>query len=45
MTPEEYRYSLKTAKPERTVLRHSLHSMERFYSREDSLKIVEQLKK
>jgi len=45
MTPEEYRYSLKTAKPERIALKHSLHSMERFYSREDSLKIVEQLKK
>jgi len=44
MTPEEYRNSMKAAKPERTVLRHSLHSMERFYSREDSLKLVEQLK-
>lgn len=41
MTPEEYRHYIKNANPERTVLRHSLHSVERFYSREDSLKLVE----
>lgn len=45
MTPEEYRHFIKNAKPERAVLRHSLHSMERFYSREDSLKLVEQIMK
>lgn len=45
MTPEEYRNYIKGEKPERSVIRHSLHSVERFYSREDSLKLVEQLKK
>jgi len=45
MTPEEYRHSMKTAKRERAVIKNSLHSMERFYSREDSLKLVEQLKR
>ncbi len=42
MTPEEYRNHLKTEKPEQSIVRHSLHSMERFYSREDSVKLVEQ---
>ena len=42
MTPEEYRNHLKSEKPERSVVRHSLHSTERFYSREDSVKLVEQ---
>ncbi|MBR2045270.1 MAG: helix-turn-helix transcriptional regulator, partial [Agathobacter sp.] len=45
MTPEEYRNHIKSEKPERSVIRHSLHSVERFYSREDSLKLVKQLKK
>ena len=42
MTPEEYRHHTRNSNPERTVLRHSLHSVERFYSREDSIKLVEQ---
>ena len=42
MTPEEYRNHLKSEKPERSVVRRSLHSMERFYSREDSVKLIEQ---
>lgn len=42
MTPEEYRNHLRSEKPERSVVRHSLHSVERFYSREDSVKLVEQ---
>ena len=45
MTPEEYRNHIKSEKPERSVIRHSLHSVERFYSREDSFKLVEQLNK
>lgn len=43
MTPEAYRNDIRESRPERAVLRHSLHSVERFYSREASLKLIEQL--
>lgn len=42
MTPEEYRNHLKHEKPERSVIRNSIHSAERFYSREDSVKLIKQ---
>ena len=45
MSPEEYRNSIRNAKPEKTMFRRSLHSMERFYSKEESLKIVEKMMK
>ena len=43
MTPEQY--SRRPRKPEAagTVVRHSLHSLERFYDREQSLTLLKQL--
>lgn len=40
MTPEEYANTAVASIPERAVVHRSLHSMERFYSREDSLTIL-----
>jgi AraC-like DNA-binding protein len=36
MTPEEYSRYAKRTHLESTAVRHSLHSVERFYSRQDS---------
>lgn len=44
MTPEAYRNSMKLTMPERMVIRHSLHSVERFYSREESLQWIERIR-
>ncbi len=41
MTPEEYSHYAKKLQLERAVVYRSLHSMERFYSREDSLQILQ----
>ena len=43
MTPEQYKLSLK--KPENAVIHHSIHSLERFYSDEQSRDILEELRK
>ncbi len=43
MTPEQYKHSLK--KPENAVIHHSIHSLERFYTDEQSQAILEALKK
>ena len=40
MTPEEYYCTLDKRQLESAVVHHSIHSMERFYSREDSLIIL-----
>ena len=40
MTPEEYARCTSKLQMESAVVHHSIHSMERFYSREDSLKIL-----
>lgn len=40
MTPEEYSRSAGRLQLENAVVHHSIHSMERFYSREDSLKLL-----
>lgn len=42
MTPEQYRQSLR--KPENAVIHHSIHSLERFYTDEQSQTILEALK-
>lgn len=42
MTPEEYSRHARQTRLESTIVRHSLHSVERFYSREDSLKLLKQ---
>lgn len=41
MTPEEYRNDAKHFELERTEVIHSLHSAERFYSREESKELLE----
>ena len=43
MTPEQYKLSLK--KPENAVIHHSIHSLERFYSDEQSRDILEELRR
>lgn len=40
MTPEEYSRSAGASRMESAVVHHSIHSMERFYSREDSLNLL-----
>lgn len=40
MTPEQYSHSTQQQKMEKKAVRHSLHSVERFYSREESLTIL-----
>lgn len=42
MTPEEYRKQMKRPAQETAAVKHSLHSLERFYTREQSLKLWEQ---
>lgn len=42
MTPEEYARYASRFPLESAVAHHSIHSMERFYSREESLKLLEQ---
>lgn len=41
MTPEAYSRQARNRLPETAAVRHSLHSVERFYSREESLKLLE----
>lgn len=41
MTPEQYKLSLK--KPENAVIHHSIHSLERFYTDEQSRAILAEL--
>ena len=41
MTPEQYKHSLK--KPEHAVIHHSIHSLERFYTDEQSRAILAEL--
>ena len=41
MTPEEYSRYTKRLHLEAAAIRHSLHSVERFYSRQESLKLIE----
>ena len=40
MTPEAYSHFSKKRQLEASPVRHSLHSVERFYSREESLKLI-----
>lgn len=42
MTPDEYRRYARKMQPESAVVRRSIHSMERFYTHEESLKILKQ---
>ncbi len=42
MTPEEYSQFKQKNKLESRIVHHSLHSIERFYSRQDSLKLLQQ---
>lgn len=42
MTPEQYKFSLK--KPENAVIHHSIHSLERFYTDEQSKSIIASLR-
>ena len=42
MTPEQYKHSLK--KPENAVIHHSIHSLERFYTDEQSRAVIARLK-
>lgn len=42
MTPAEYGRHARQMRLESAVVRHSLHSVERFYSREDSLRLLRQ---
>lgn len=42
MTPEQYSQYKSKIQPETVPVRHSLHSAEKFYSREDSLKLLAQ---
>ena len=42
MTPEEYARYASRFQLESAVAHHSIHSMERFYSGEESLKLLEQ---
>ena len=41
MTPEEYRQQVERPKQESAEVKHSLHSLERFYTREQSLALWE----
>lgn len=41
MTPEEYRRAAGDLQIKSAVVHHSIHSMEQFYSREDSLQILQ----
>ena len=43
MTPEQYKLSLK--KPENAVIHHSIHSLERFYTDEQSKAILAELRR
>ena len=43
MSPEQYSRSMGTARPESTAVRHSLHSLERFYPPEESLLLLDRL--
>lgn len=43
MTPEQYKLSLK--KPENAVIHHSIHSLERFYTDEQSRAILAELRR
>lgn len=43
MTPEQYKLSLK--KPENAVIHHSIHSLERFYTDEQSKAIIAELRR
>ena len=43
MTPEQYKLSLK--KPENAVIHHSIHSLERFYTDEQSKDLIAQLRR
>ncbi len=42
MTPEQYKLSLK--KPENAVIHHSIHSLERFYTDEQSKALIQKLR-
>lgn len=42
MTPEAYSRQTRNRPAQEAVVRHSLHSVERFYSREESLKLLRQ---
>ena len=42
MTPEEYRRRSQSPVQEETHVHHSVHSLERFYSREKSLELLDQ---
>lgn len=41
MTPEEYRHSVERPRVENKVVHRSIHSMEQFYSAEDSLRLLQ----
>lgn len=41
MTPEQYSQFAQRHQLEKTAVRHSLHSVERFYTREESLKLLQ----
>lgn len=43
MTPEQYKLSLK--KPENAVIHHSIHSLERFYTDEQSKALLQSIRK
>lgn len=43
MTPEQYSKRARQQQPESPAVRHSLHSVERFYTKEDSLILLEQI--
>lgn len=43
MTPEQYSRQAKVEKSESAVVRHSLHSVERFYTKEDSLILLDKI--
>jgi len=40
MTPEQYKHAAKKSQLRSQANRHSLHSVERFYSAEESMKII-----
>ena len=41
MTPEQYRQQMEQAQPNTAAVKHSLHSLERFYTREQSLALLD----
>lgn len=43
MTPEVYRNRIRHERPETAAVRRSLHSQERFYTREESLRLLQRL--